>query len=130
MKTFITLFLSFTLSTAAFATAPLNCSEESNFQQISKDELNQLISKKSVFVVDVNSADSFKEKHVPSAIHYGANKDKFTSLLPHQKDALIVAYCGGPQCTAWHKAAEAACKAGYTNVKHFKGGLKGWFASK
>jgi rhodanese-related sulfurtransferase len=39
---------------------------------------------------------------------------------------MIVAYCGGPACTAWKKAAQDACKLGYTNIKHFKEGISGW----
>lgn len=105
-----------------------DCGDESQYHEVSKTELSQLIEKKQVFVVDVNSSSSFKEKHIPTAIHYGENKKNFAKMLPADKNALIVAYCGGVKCTAWESAAEAACKLGYKNVKHFKGGLSGWFA--
>ena len=47
-------------------------------------------------------------------------------MLPADKNALIVAYCGGPKCGAWKKAAKAAAALGYTNIKHFSGGISGW----
>jgi rhodanese-related sulfurtransferase len=108
------------------ALAAEDCADNSRYGEVSKEELTQLVGKKSAFVVDVNSSSSFKKNHVPTAIHYGSNEKNFTEMLPKDKDTLIVAYCGGPSCTAWQSAAQAACKAGYTNVKHFKGGISGW----
>jgi len=46
--------------------------------------------------------------------------------LPADKAALVVAYCGGPKCMAYQAGADAAMKLGYTNVKHFPGGISGW----
>jgi rhodanese-related sulfurtransferase len=50
-------------------------------------------------------------------------------MLPADKNALVVAYCGGPACNAYKEGAKAAEELGYTNVKHFKGGISGWKAS-
>lgn len=115
-----------TLSGAA-AETKTTCADRAHFPDITKDELSQLIKKGSVTVVDVNSTSSFKKRHIPTAIHYGTHKKDFIQKLPADKNALIVAYCGGPRCVAWHKAAKEACLAGYANIKHFKEGLKGWF---
>jgi rhodanese-related sulfurtransferase len=122
MKTLSLISLLF-ISSFAFASS---CNDMSKFGEVSKEELTQLIQKKSVFVVDVNSSESYKKSHVPTAIHYGSNEKNFTEMLPKDKSALIVAYCGGVQCTAWLTAAHAACQAGYTNIKHYKGGISGW----
>ena len=51
------------------------------------------------------------------------------SLLPKDKSALIVAYCGNPQCPAYRAAAEAAKKLGYKNIKHLTAGIAGWKAA-
>ncbi|MFM8357902.1 MAG: rhodanese-like domain-containing protein [Verrucomicrobiota bacterium] len=37
-----------------------------------------------------------------------------------------MAYCGGPRCSAYKAAAEAAQKLGYKNVKHMSAGISGW----
>lgn len=113
------------LAHAATPTQKTDCKNESNYAHISKDELQKAVNAKSAFVVDVNSADSFKEHHVPTAIHFASTKD-FAKALPADKNAMIVAYCGGPQCTAWKKAAIEACKLGYTNIRHFTDGISGW----
>ena len=55
-----------------------------------------------------------------------ANKGQLGKVLPKDKSAPIVAYCGGKMCTAWHKAAKAACEMGYTNIRHFSAGITGW----
>jgi len=43
---------------------------------------------------------------------------------------LVVAYCGGPSCNAYTRAANAASKLGYTNVKHLSAGISGWLQAK
>jgi rhodanese-related sulfurtransferase len=111
----------------AFAAAP-NCDSENTYPEISKVELQQAIDKKSVFVVDANGTTSYKKAHVPTAIDFKAVKSTFAKELPADKSTPIVAYCGGPACDAWKSAAVEACKLGYTNVKHFKAGIKGWMA--
>ncbi|MEM0897672.1 MAG: rhodanese-like domain-containing protein, partial [Verrucomicrobiota bacterium] len=84
------------------------------------------IDAKEVTVVDVNGTRAYKKGHIPSAIDFQASSEDFAKLLPSDKGALIVAYCGGPKCSAYKKAAEAAADLGYTNVKHFSGGRSGW----
>jgi rhodanese-related sulfurtransferase len=66
----------------------------------------------------------FPPVHQPKEIT--AQKAKLASLLPQDKGALIVAYCGGPKCGAYKSAAAAAKKLGYTNVKHLSAGISGW----
>ena len=113
-----------TSSTAA-ANSNANCKNEETFHHISKAELQKAIDDKSAFIVDVNSKESYAEHHVPTAIHFGATPN-FAKALPADKNAMIVAYCGGPSCTAWKKAATEACNLGYTHVRHFKDGISGW----
>ena len=99
------------------------------FPDISLAELKEVIAKKEVVVIDVNGSKSYDKNHIPTAINFSANKDKLASLLPEDKGALVVAYCGSPQCSAYQSAANAAKELGYTNVKHFSGGIKGWLAA-
>lgn len=100
-----------------------------SYPDISMDELQRAIADKDVTVVDVNGTDSYKEGHIPTAIDYMAVKGEFAASLPADKDALIVAYCGSPECGAYARAAKAATDLGYTNVKHFSPGISGWKSS-
>lgn len=118
--------IAFTLvSMNAFAATP-KCEDDATFPEITKADLQTQIKSKTVAVVDVNGTKSFKKKHIDTAVDYETIKGDVAKGLPADKNALVVAYCGGPSCVAWKKAATEACNAGYTNVKHFKDGIKGW----
>jgi rhodanese-related sulfurtransferase len=100
------------------------------YPEISVADLDKAIADKKATVIDVNGTQSFEQGRIPGAINFEADKAKLAKLLPKEKDALIVAYCGGPQCGAYQSAAKAAKDLGYTNVKHLKAGLSGWKAAE
>lgn len=89
-------------------------------------DLKSAIAAKQVVLIDANGSKSFAVGHLPGAIDFEASKADLAKVLPADKGALIVAYCGGPKCSAWKDAASAVVELGYTQVKHFSGGLKGW----
>ncbi|NDF00271.1 MAG: rhodanese-like domain-containing protein, partial [Verrucomicrobia bacterium] len=64
--------------------------------------------------------------HVPTAVDFAAVKSDLAKSLPADKNALVVAYCGGPSCKAYQAAATAAEKLGYKNIKHMSAGISGW----
>jgi rhodanese-related sulfurtransferase len=99
------------------------------YPDISLADLKKAIADKDVTVIDVNGSESYAKGHIPGAIDYVAVKSDLASKLPSDKGALVVAYCGSEKCGAYAKAAEAAKELGYTNVKHFAPGLKGWKAA-
>lgn len=96
------------------------------FPDITIAELKKAIEEKKVTVIDVNGTESYKEGRVPTALNYAEVKGKLDKKLPADKNALIVAYCGGPKCGAYAAAAKEAKKLGYTNVKHLSAGISGW----
>ncbi|MFL5814913.1 MAG: rhodanese-like domain-containing protein [Bdellovibrionia bacterium] len=135
MKKFSTILsvfalLAFSSATAHAAADASECNKESHYPLITKSELKQVVESKSATIFDVNSKDSYESTHVPGAVHFGSHESDFAKMLPKDKGAMIVAYCGGPSCTAWKMAAKEACKLGYTNIRHFKEGIKGWNESK
>ncbi len=113
-------------ATEAAAVAVAKAKTEATFADISFDELKTAVAKKNVFLVDVNGTESYSKGHIPGAIDFVVSEKDLAAKLPKDKNALIVAYCGGPQCNAWKRGADALAKLGYTNVKHFKGGISGW----
>ncbi len=100
------------------------------YPDISIAELKKAIADKKVTVIDVNGGESYKNGHIPTAVNFSAVQGDLAAALPKQKDALIVAYCGGPSCNAYTRAANAAAKLGYTNVKHLSAGISGWLQAK
>jgi len=115
-----------TTTTTTTTTATADCEKETTFPEISTAELKSTVDSKGAYVIDVNGTKSFKKAAVPTAVDYETIKKDLAKALPADKNAQIVAYCGGPSCGAWKKAATEACKMGYTNVKHYKEGIKGW----
>lgn len=96
------------------------------FPDVSIKEVKALADSKNAVILDVNGTESYQKGRVPGALNYEVVKDKLSSVLPADKNAVIVAYCGNPKCKAYKEAAEAAVKLGYTNVKHMSAGIKGW----
>ncbi|RYD30891.1 MAG: rhodanese-like domain-containing protein [Verrucomicrobiaceae bacterium] len=121
MKKLLTALLTLMCASSLFA---------GEFKDISIADLKKAIADKKVTVIDVNGTDSWKSGHVPTAIDFEANEAKLATLLPKEKDALVVAYCGGPSCGAYKAAAKKAEELGYTNVKHMAAGISGWKEAK
>ncbi len=96
------------------------------YPNIEITDLKAKIAARQVTLLDANGSESWREGHIPGAIDFVSNKNKLASVLPKDKNALIVAYCGGPKCGAYVAAAKAAEKLGYTNVKHLTAGISGW----
>jgi rhodanese-related sulfurtransferase len=96
------------------------------FPDISIPELKSAMSSQKLVLLDANGSESWQSGHIPGAIDFTAKKDNLASVLPADKNALIVAYCGNPQCQAYLSAAEAAKKLGYKNIKHLVVGIAGW----
>ncbi len=120
MKQLLTLLLTAAIVVSAYA---------GEFSDVSVNEVNQLAESKSAVIIDVNGNDSFKAGHIPGALNFAAIKDNLALNLPQKKDTLIVAYCGSPKCGAYLRAAKAAQKLGYTNIKHMSAGISGWKAA-
>ena len=117
MKKILAALLTMLCTTSLFA---------GEFKDITITDLKKAIADKKVTVIDVNGTDSYKAGHVPTAIDFDVSGEKLASVLPKDKGALVVAYCGGPGCNAYQAAAKKAQELGYTNVKHLAAGISGW----
>jgi len=96
------------------------------YPDVTVNDVKSAIESKKVTLLDANGTESYKAGHIPGAIDFEAQKQDLASVLPKDKNALVVAYCGGPKCQAYQAAAKAAEKLGYKNVKHLSAGKSGW----
>ena len=95
---------------------------------VSPERLNQLVTDKTVTVIDVNSRDSWTTAHVPSALNL--DPEVYTERdLPAAKDAMLVFYCSNPLCRKAPNAAKRAKKMGYDNVHVMSAGISGWMSA-
>ena len=78
--------------------------------------------------IDVRSPRQYSKRHIPGAINLFI-KDEFTeaNLLKHvKKNTPFAIYCNGIHCSLSYKAAEKAVAWGFTQVKYFREGARGW----
>ena len=111
------------LALSLFAATSIMAAE---YPDISIADLKKAIADKKVTVIDVNGASSYAAGHVPTAIDFATKGKELASVLPVDKNALVVAYCGGPSWLGFVAAAKKAVVLGYTNVKHLSAGISGW----
>ncbi len=76
-------------------------------------------------LVDVRSADSFEQGHLPGAINIPQAGLTEKRLAEYPANALFVVYCAGPHCNGSTKAAIRLAKLGRP-VKEMIGGTTGW----
>ena len=96
------------------------------FPDITVGDLKSAMASQKVVLLDANGTPTWQTGHIPGAIDFAANKGNLPSLLPSDKDVLVVAYCRNPQCGAYRNAASAAKKLGYKKIKHLVAGIEGW----
>jgi len=98
-------------------------SEQVNYEDITSQDLNSILSEREVFLLDV---------HVPEQVHI-TGTDAFIdytkieenqSKLPTDKDSEIVVYCRSGSMSK--TASETLVELGYTNVKNLAGGINSW----
>lgn len=110
-------------------TTPVPAAVNSAVADISTAELTKAIAAKQVTLLDCNGSQSFANGHIPGAIDFATTSKELTAHLPKDKTALVVAYCGGPRCSSYKAATQAAQALGYTNVRHYSEGISGWTKS-
>ncbi len=83
-----------------------------------------------VMIIDARPRRAKYDKgHIPMAVSIPDSQfDKMAGMLPADKGALLIYYCGGPACKLSHKSAAKAEAMGYSNVKVFEAGFPGWMS--
>ncbi|MBW1792652.1 MAG: hypothetical protein JRJ14_10430 [Deltaproteobacteria bacterium] len=99
--------------------------------EISVEELLSIMnSGDKYYLFDARPARRFGGGHIPTSVTAFPKDKNFLNLLPEDKAALVVFFCGGPTCPYTGKAVAKAQKAGYTNLKGFQAGMPGWKKAK
>jgi len=87
------------LATAGVFVAVIACAGDKDkkaepFTIVSVDQVEQMIGRRDVFVVDANPLDEFQKNHLPGA-HWWRSAP-LAQLLPAGKDQPLVFYCASP----------------------------------
>lgn len=138
MKAHLFLFTAIVLITGAFiffqgcAGCP-TCSKETNSMEktayhLKTEELKAMMdSEKNITILDARSSVDSK---IPGAtvLPAGSPDNRILKALP-DKNAEIVTYCSSVSCGASNKLASQLKQLGYTNVREYPEGIKGWMES-
>lgn len=90
---------------------------------ITATELNRVIQKEDIFLVDVHTPEQQHIKGTDLFIPYN-EVEKYKDKLPKDKNTAIYLYCeGGPMGNA---AARSLYELGYHNLTNLEGGAKAW----
>lgn len=92
---------------------------------IAPRDLQGLMQREPVIIIDVNSHQSWSAARVPGARHLDPVGFD-ASDLPGDKQAHIVFYCSNFLCRKAPAAARHATTLGYTRVQVMSAGIKGW----
>lgn len=78
-------------------------------------------------IVDARPTIKYNEGTVPGAMNIPfQDLDKLKGLLPADKGAQLIFFCGGFKCDLSHKSAAKAKEMGYTNVRIYAEGWPVW----
>jgi len=98
-------------------------------RQVDFPEVHQIWKQGKAVFVDTRSTANFRRGHIPSAVNVPVNRVKQNlSLLPTDKEAFLITYCGGIECPNAYQLMNVLLGHGYRNVKFFPRGLRGWQA--
>jgi rhodanese-related sulfurtransferase len=98
--------------------------------EISREELRRRLHDPSLILVHTLTADSYAAGHIPGALSLPAADvtARAHEVLP-DRTAEIVVYCGSFTCPVAERAAGLLRDLGYTNLRHYRGGLADWTGS-
>ncbi len=97
---------------------------EHHLRTITLVQAEELLGLPDVTFYDVNTLEIWAEGYLPGAIYF--NVDNWKTLLPEDKEAVMVFYCANRLCNASEIAAHQVMKLGYTNVLQMHDGIYGW----
>jgi rhodanese-related sulfurtransferase len=93
------------------------------FKMITATELNQVMQKEDIVLIDVHTPEQQHIKGTDLVIPYN-DIEKYQNKLPKDKNTAIYLYCqGGPMGEA---AAKSLYELGYRNLYNLEGGAKSW----
>lgn len=111
-----------------FAAGEPAWTQDGNLISVGAKYVKKALDKGSAVVVDARPSRKVKSTGiVPGAINIPDTRfAKMTDMLPQDKDAELIFYCGGPKCPLSPKSAMKAKGLGYTNVKLYQAGHPDW----
>jgi len=108
-------------------------------EEISTEQLKQILADKSAVVLDARPFREFAMSHIPGALNVAAKQGvpmsayvsdvaEISRLVDGKREVSLVLYCNGPFCGKSKRLADELLAAGYTDVRRYQLGIPVWRA--
>jgi len=111
------------------STGALAANSGISFRVITAEDLKAEMEsgKSNMLLVDARTEEEYREGHIPGAINIPPNRfSAMAGYLPANKKIPLVFYCRGYNCSLSASAATEALRAGYLNIRLYRGGFPEW----
>jgi rhodanese-related sulfurtransferase len=101
---------------------------DKEYKTVPTDQLKVMLDKKQAFIlIDARTKQEYKNAHIFKAINIPDKKLKENiSLLPTDKNALLIIYCNGVKCGKSKRLAQQLEPMGYGNIMIYSEGIPVW----
>lgn len=97
---------------------------------IKAEEMKSILTgEPSATIINVLGEEDYRARHIPGTINIPVGSPTFVEDVKKQVDSTddpVVVYCANTECNASDKAAEKLENAGFSDVRDFAAGVKGW----
>jgi len=99
-----------------------------DFKVVATDQLKEMFDKKQNFtLIDARTKQEYKNAHIFKAVNVPDKKlQENLSLLPADKNALLIIYCNGVKCGKSNRLARQLEPLGYHNIMIYSEGMPVW----
>ncbi len=105
--------------------------QKKNYVEIDTNVANALFENKTALFIDARPYGKFAGSTIIGSLGVPDTKfDNYAQFMPHDKNAMIVTFCGGYDCHKSHSVANKLVTMGYTNVKVYAAGFPEWKKEK
>jgi rhodanese-related sulfurtransferase len=97
-------------------------------QDISRRQVQRLVSSDTALLVEVLPATNYREGHIPGAVSIplDAEFDRRVQTAVPDKNTPVIVYCANTDCPLAPRAAEHLDHLGYNKVFDYRGGKADW----
>ncbi len=98
------------------------------YKIVGTDQLKTMFDKKQTFtLIDARTKQEYKNAHIFKAVNVPDKKlQENLSLLPADKNALLIIYCNGVKCGKSNRLAKQLEPLGYHNIMIYSEGMPVW----
>jgi rhodanese-related sulfurtransferase len=96
------------------------------YPSVSSEEFAREAKEGQTTLLDISGTSAYREHHIANAIDYQAHSADLPTVLPSDRAKPIVVYGADFDSGHWQSVMDQLAAQGYTNVKHYNEGMRGY----